>query len=302
MPRAHHAPVFMLAFDHRGSFERLLSVGGAAPAAQDVVAAKELIFEGMLLAITRGAPPHAAGILVDEQYGSALPLRAKERDLSVAMPAERSGQDEFDFEYGDAFGAHIEQYDPDYVKVLVRWNPDGDAALNARQAARLQQLADWLHANGRLLLFELLVPAEPRQLAAVGGDQARYDAELRPELMRRAIAELQAAGVEADLWKIEGVETRADAALLAAQARAGGRDHVVCILLGRGADDAKVEHWITTAAGVPGFVGFAIGRSIWAEPLCGHRDGTLTRGSAIEQIADRYRHFVGVWERTAAQR
>ena len=160
------------------------------------------------------------------------------------MPVEKCGQKEFDFEYGDEFGAHIERFDPDFSKVLVRYNPDGDAEMNKRQAERLKRLSDWLHEHDRKFLFELLVPAEEEQLAAVDGDSDRYDAELRPDLMIRAIAELQEAGVEADIWKIEGVDERADCERIAAQCRAGGRDGVVCVVLGRGADDAKVDHWL----------------------------------------------------------
>src|SRR5437667_65818 len=108
------------------------------------------------------------------------------------------------------------------------------------QAAKLKRLCDWLHDNGRKFLFELLVPAEDAQLEAVGGDTDRYDAELRPDLMRRAITELQDAGVEPDVWKIEGVDERSDAETLAETTRRGGRDGVVCVLLGRGASTEKV--------------------------------------------------------------
>ena len=101
--------------------------------------------------------------------------------------------------------------------MLVRYNPDGDAEMNRRQAERLKRLSDWLHENDRKFLFELLVPAEPtRSSSAVGGDTDRYDAELRPELMRRAIADLQDAGIEVDIWKIEGVDERSDCEMLAA--------------------------------------------------------------------------------------
>ena len=79
----------------------------------------------------------------------------------LAMPVEKSGQNEFDFQYGDEFGAHIETFDPDFAKVLVRYNPDGDAEMNARQTERLKRLSDWLHEHDRKFLFELLVPAEP---------------------------------------------------------------------------------------------------------------------------------------------
>jgi len=185
--------------------------------------------------------------------------------------------------------------------VLVRYNPDGDAAGNADQRAKLKRLSDWLKQHDRKFLFELLVPAEEAQLQAVGGDSDRYDAELRPALMRRVIAELQDAGIEVDVWKIEGVDERADCEMLAQQARAGGRDDVVCVVLGRGANDAKVDHWLTQAAPVEGFVGFAIGRSIWWDPLKAYVDGKIERAAGARKIAENYLRFVAVYERAEAR-
>jgi myo-inositol catabolism protein IolC len=222
------------------------------------------------------------------------------------MPVEKSGQNEFDFEYGDQFGEHIERWDPDFSKVLVRYNPDDpDTDMNARQIERLKRLSDWLHEHDRKFLFELLVPATDEQLEQAGGDSDRYDAELRPELMRRAIEDIQNVGIEVDIWKIEGVDERSDAEMLAQQTRAGGRDGVVCVLLGRGASDEKVDHWLTQAAPVEGFVGFAIGRSIWGDPLKAFLDGSVEREDAARQIGEKYMHFVEVYvqaETTAAAR
>jgi 5-dehydro-2-deoxygluconokinase len=218
------------------------------------------------------------------------------------MPVEKSGQDEFDFEYGEQFGEHIERFDPDFSKVLVRYNPEGEAEMNRRQAERLRRLSGWLHERDRRFLFELLVPATDDQLGSVDGDSERYDAELRPELMRRTIEELQAAEVEPDIWKIEGVEERSDAEMLAEQTRAGGRDGVACVLLGRGANDEKVDHWLTQAAPVEGFVGFAIGRSIWGDPLREFLAGEFERQEAANQIADNYLRFVKVYSEAEGSR
>jgi 5-dehydro-2-deoxygluconokinase len=229
-----------------------------------------------------------------------VPSEAHEASLVLAMPAERSGQEYFDFQYGDDFGAHIERFNPDFTKVLVRYNPDGDAQANSTQAEKLKRLSDWLHAHERKFLFELLVPAVESQLAQVDGDSDRYDAELRPQLMRRAIAELQDAGIEVDIWKIEGVEERSDCEMLVAQARTGGRDGVCCVVLGRGADDAKVDHWLTQAAGVDGFVGFAIGRSIWWDPLKAYVEGKIERAAGARKIAENYLRFIAVYERAKA--
>jgi myo-inositol catabolism protein IolC len=241
------------------------------------------------------------GCLVDEQFGvpKGVPEQAKERGLILAMPVEKSGQNEFDFEYGEEFGEHIERFDADFSKVLVRYNPDGDAGMNERQTERLVRLSKWLHENDRKFLFELLVPAEPEQLEQAGGDTDRYDAELRPELMRRAITELQDAGVEADIWKIEGIDTSEDCRLIAETARRNGRDGVICVVLGRGADDEKVEHWLRQGATVDGYAGFAIGRTIWWDALKGFLDGGLEREAAAQQIADNYLRFVRVYDEAA---
>jgi myo-inositol catabolism protein IolC len=295
--------LYILAFDHRGSFQKkFFGIEGEPDAEQTAVIAdaKHLIFEGMLQAARSGTDPSAMGVLVDEQFGSTLPPEAHEHGLKLAMPAERSGQATFDFQYGDDFPAHIERFDPAFTKVLVRYNPEGDKAANAEQLGKLRRLSDWLHENGRKFLFELLVPAEDAQLQSVDGDVERYDAELRPELMRRAIAEIQAAGIEADIWKIEGVDERSDCEMLAAQARAGGRDGVRCVVLGRGADDAKVDAWLEAAAGVDGYIGFAIGRSIWWDPLKAYVDGKIERAAGARTIAENYLRFVDVYERAKA--
>ena len=301
MPPDDDQKLYILAFDHRGSFQKkFFGIEGEPDGEQTAIIAdaKHLIFEGILQAISAGADPSVAGVLVDEQFGSTVPSEAREHGLKLAMPAERSGQSMFDFQYGDDFGEHIERFDPDFTKVLVRYNPDGDASGKGEQLVKLKRLSDWLKQHDRKFLFELLVPAEPAQLEMVGADGERYDAELRPELMRRAIAEIQGAGVEVDIWKIEGVEERSDCEMLVAQARTGGRDDVRCVVLGRGADEAKVEHWLVQAAGVDGFIGFAIGRTIWWVPLKSYVDGKIERSAGARKIAENYLRFVAVYERS----
>src|SRR3954452_17971321 len=300
MALGYDGKLYILAFDHRGSFQKKMFgiEGDPTPEQTETITdAKKLIFEGMEEAVKRGVDASAAGVLVDEQFGGDGPKLAHDHGLSLTMPVEKSGQDEFDFQYGDDFGDHIEKFDPFASKVLVRYNPDGDAEMNERQLGRLKELADWLHEHDRLFLFELLVPAEDDQLESVGGDTDRYDAELRPELMRRAIEDCQNFGIEVDIWKIEGVDARADAEMLSEQARKGdGRENVKSVLLGRGASDEKVDHWLQQAAGVEGFIGFAIGRSIWWDAMKGFLDGDLDRGAAAEQIADNYQRFIKVYD------
>jgi myo-inositol catabolism protein IolC len=266
--------------------------------AERVPGAKTLIWEGFKRAIDQGAPKEFAGILVDGQYGPDVAREAKAGGYKLAMPVEKSGQNEFDFEYGEQFGAKIEEFDPDFSKVLVRYNPEGDGAMNERQTAKLRRLSEWLHERRRKFLFELLVPAEPAQLESVGGSDDRYDTELRPQLMMEAILQLQNGGVEPDIWKIEGLDDREACKEIAQLVRREGRDHVSCVVLGRGASDEKVDQWLRAGAGLDGYIGFAIGRSIFAESVKAYAadpDG-FDREDAVERIARNYLRFIEVYE------
>jgi myo-inositol catabolism protein IolC len=294
--------IYLLAFDHRGSFQsKLLGIAGD-PSPEEtarIEEAKAIIFAGFRRALEEGLSREGAGILVDEQFGAEVAREALALGVQLAMPVEKSGQEEFDFEYGEHFAEHIAAFEPTYAKVLVRYNPGGDAELNRRQAARLARLGTWLHETGRKFLFELLVPAEPKQLEQVGGDANRYDRELRPDLMIEVIRECQQQGVEPDIWKIEGLDAREDCVRLAEAARADGRDHVRCVVLGRGGDESKVVGWLQAGAGVPGFVGFAVGRTIWWDPLEAWLGGA-GRDEVAETIAANYRRLVDAYTEAEA--
>jgi myo-inositol catabolism protein IolC len=296
-------PLYILAFDHRGSFQKKLMGIAGDPSPEEAARisdAKRVIFEGFQQAIADGAPLESAGMLVDEQFGADIARTAKAEGYRFAMPVEKSGQDEFDFEYGDAFGEHIEAFDPTFTKVLVRYNPEGDKEMNPRQSGRLRTLSDWLHQRDRRFLFELLVAAEPHQLEQVGGDVDRFDKEVRPGLMVRAITELQAAGIEADIWKIEGIDRREDCVRISETVRRGGWDKVACVVLGRGADEAAVVHWLQQGAGVPGYIGFAIGRTIWWDALKGYLANETDRAQAAKAISENYRRMIEVYTAAAS--
>jgi myo-inositol catabolism protein IolC len=300
MPRGYDRPFYIQPFDHRGSFQnKMFGWKGTLSEAQtaEIAAAKRVIYDGFKAAIAGGVPKEKAGILVDEQFGAAILRDAKADGFTTCAPAEKSGQEEFDFQYGEDFARHIEAFDPTFCKVLVRYNVEGDKALNKEQAARLKRLSDYLAGKGQSrFMFELLVPAEAAQLDKLKGDKQAYERELRPQLMVRAIQELQDAGVEPDLWKIEGLDRREDCVKMVAAARRGGRDKVGCIILGGGEDDEKVHEWLATAASVPGFIGFAVGRTVFWQPLVDWRAKKITREQAVDRMAKRYREFVDIFE------
>jgi myo-inositol catabolism protein IolC len=302
MTLGYAKPLYILPFDHRGSFQKgMFGWSGTLSPEQtaQIANTKQVIYDGLKAAVAGGVPRDRAGILVDEQFGTAILDNAARSGFLTAAPAEKSGQDEFDFEYGEDFARHIERFNPTFCKVLVRYNPEGERALNQRQAERLKRLSDVLHGGGRKFMFELLVPAEPAQLAKVGGDMKAYDREVRPALMARAIRELQDFGVEPDLWKIEGLDRPQDAADVVAAARRNGRGEVGCIVLGRGEDEKKVDDWLRTAAGVPGFIGFAVGRTTFWDPLIAWRANRTSREEAVAEIARRYRRWSDIFQGAA---
>ena len=303
LPLGYTDPLYLLPFDHRHSY--LTGMFGFEPpldAAQHarVADSKQLIWEGFCAALDQGVPAANAGILVDEEFGAAILREAAARGVVTAVSVETSGSDEFAFEYGDAFGAHLDAVRPTFAKALVHYNVDGEAALNARQLERLARLSAWCGSHGVRLMFELLVSATKPQLATANGDAAIFDRDQRPNLMVRAMTALQDGGVEPDVWKVEGLDRREDAERIVATARREGRAAVGCILLGRGADEAKVVEWLTTAATVPGFIGFAVGRTSFWDAVADFEAGRASRAEAADRIAARFREWVGIFQRAAA--
>ena len=298
----YEKPLYILPFDHRGSFIKMFNYHGTLTTEQasEIAAGKELIYKGFKAALEGGVPEQKAAILVDEQFGAAILRDAAKHGYSTACPVEKSGQDEFDFEYGDNFAKHIEAFHPTFCKVLVRYNPEGDEKLNRRQAVRLKRLSEYLHGESRsLFMFELLVPPEKAHLDQVRGNKQAYDLEIRPRLMVAAIQQLQDAKVEPDVWKIEGLERQNHCNQVVAAARRGGREKVGCIVLGRGEDDNKVRDWVTTAAGTAGFIGFAVGRTIFWDPLARWVTNRNSTKETVAEISCRYRRFMDIFEEAA---
>src|SRR5437588_12072004 len=251
-------PLYILPFDHRASYISGL-FGWKEPLNVEqmvsVAHSKHVIYAGFQQAIADQVPKDRVGILIDEEFGSAILRDAVSKGYMTVVSVEKSGQEEFEFAYGEDFAQHIEAFHPIFAKVLVRYNPEGDVALNQRQIGRLARLSDYLHRAETLFMFELLVPALPMQLEEVEGDTNAYDLQLRPRLMMQTIQALQDTGVEPDVWKIEGLDRQEDCVKLVEVARRGGRNTVSLIVLGRGAERARVVRWLTTAECVPGFIG-----------------------------------------------
>ena len=290
--------LLILAFDHRSSFtEKLFGIKNRQPTSEEqkqIEEYKKIIFAGFRAALELGVPKEIAGLLVDEAFGSEILREANKSGFTFAMPVEKSGQDEFDFEYGDRYTEHIQQFNPTFVKVLVRYNPDSDQAVNKLQLQRLKKLSDYLLQIKKPFLFELIVPSTVKQLAETGGSKEKYDKAIRPKLMVKSLAEIQAAGIEPAIWKLEGVENPQDAKAIVAQAQNAGRKAGV-ITLGRGESKENVQKWLAVGAKIPGIIGFAVGRTIFWQPLSDHKTGKISKEEAVQQIAQNYVEFSDLW-------
>ena len=298
MTIGYNKPLYILPFDHRSSFAKGL-FGWKGPLTEEqtetIVQSKAVIYDAFKLSLAKGLSKEHSGIFVDSQFGAAILRDAHANGYIACMPVEKSGQAEFQFEFGDNYEAEIEKFQPNFVKALVRYNPEGDEALNRRQVARLKALSDTVHKHNRYFMFELLVPPTAGQNERVKGNQDVYDTKLRPALMAAAMTELRDRGVEPDVWKIEGLHKVDDCLEIVKTAQRGGRKEVGCIVLGRGSSEQKVIEWLTIAAKVPGFIGFAVGRTSFWDPLVALRDGKVAREKAVEEIASRFMKWTQIF-------
>jgi len=298
--KGYSQDLYILAFDHRGTITKgLLGVEGREPTqdeANKVSEMKQIIFDGFLKANEYGITGGDPAILVDETFGLEVQQKAKEMNIKFAAPVEKSGQKVFDFEYGDQFGEKINEVGADFVKILVRWNPDDEEEIRETQGNRIKELSDWLTENDKKFLLEFLVPATVEQLASVENDQARYDSEIRPKLAVKVVEEMRERGADPDIWKIEGLDTSEDCEKVAQAIRTGDREGVIAVVLGRGASDEKVNEWLKAGSSVEGYKGFAIGRSIFWDALKGFHEGEKSREEAVEEIAQSYLGFLSVYQ------
>lgn len=257
----YRRPLFILAFDHRSSLEKA--------GFKDIPELKKIIYEAFkksLNTVKNGA------ILVDEQYGDLILKDAKEEDYTFALTVEKSGQSDFIFEYGEDFKAHIEKYNPTFAKVLVKV----ENGLSELSKINLKKLNDYCKEREQKFLIEVVS----------GGNVS---------LILKTIVEIQDFNIEPDVWKVEGMESDLDYLSIVQEAKRGGRDNVSLVILGRGESKELVEKWVKTASKISGIIGFAIGRTIFWEPINQFKSGSITRGEAIEQIGQNYIHFYNLF-------
>lgn len=301
----YNKPLYIMAFDHRASFaKKVLGWEKEDLSPEDLLAMqpyKQIIFDAIVGLVDSGkVQKDEVAVLVDEATGDPVLRAASSQGIKTILTVEKSGQEEFSFEYGDNFAAHIEKYNPTFAKVLIRYNPEDTDESNARQQKSLKVINDYCKAQNLKFLIEPLIPATEEELIEVGGDKKIYDTMLRPGLEVRMIAELQGAGIEPDVWKLEGLGTKENYEAVVAQARYGERKNVSVVILGREASVEQVDAWLETGAQVEGVNGFAIGRTIFEEALKELVQEKISQDEAKAKIAENFLHFYNTFKHAKA--
>lgn len=281
--------LLILPFDHRSSFSKdILGIKGEPNIAEKkkIMELKSVVYAGVKLAMKKSKYSDSMGILVDEEYGRKIAIDAKKKKIPLAMPVEKSGQSELRFEYEDDYKKHIEKFKPDYVKVLVRYNPL-NRIVNLNQIIRLRKLSKFCQKNDHKLMFELLVPPTERDLR-ICGNKEKYDQKLRLNRTLLALRQLNNI-LKVDIWKLEGFVAGWQSII-----QILGRDSKI-IVLGRGENKKQVKTWLDSAKKHKQLIGFAIGRTNFLEPLCKLVNKEMNKTQTVENIAKNYLEFVNYW-------
>ena len=267
--------LIILPFDHRSSF--LKDITNQKRKVREM---KEMIFDAFLLSIKN---KRDFAILVDEELGENVLLRAKKENIKICLPVEKSGQKELKLEYGDDFQKHIKKFDPEYVKILVRYNPS-NIEINKRQLEVLSKIGNFCRENKYKVLLELLVPKSKEEI-----DIKNYDTLLRYKKTIEAIKEIKAK-IKVSVWKLEGFSKKQWENVIKSTNK-GSK----IVLLGRGEDKSKVSKWMRDASGYKEIIGFAIGRTIFLEPLKEYQNNKATKEETIKKISDNFNYFINLW-------
>ena len=293
-------PLYILPFDHRATFaQKLFNKKTLEELSEEERASikeyKQIIYQGFKKAVENGISKEYAAILVDEEFGDQVLKDAKENGYTILLTTEKTGQEEFDFQYGSDFASHIEKYNPQFVKVLIRYNPEDKEELRHRQLEKLKIISNFCKDKGFKFLLEVLVIPTDKQKEETNNSKEEFDRLLRPALTVAVIKELQDFGVEPDIWKLEGFDTKEEYKEIVEAAKEHGRENVSLVVLGRGEGEEKVDEWLKVGSQVQGVVGFAVGRTVFWQSIVDFKNGSKTRDDAIDTINKNFTNFYKIF-------
>src|SRR6056297_525204 len=282
--------LIILPFDHLSSFSRELLKQKGKPsqkAVKQIKYFKNIIFQAFLKVYNKSENKKDLAILVDEQYGREVIKKAQKLGIKLCLPVEKSGQKEFRFEHGNSFARKILEIDPDFVKVLIRYNSQ-NKLVNKKQLERLKRLNKFCVRKNYPLILELLVPATMQDLKTAGSKIA-YDKRIRPGKTALAIKEIRKV-IKDDVWKLEGTTQKNWSKIIKKIDEKSG-----IIVLGRGEDKEQVIKWLGAAKRFKKIIGFAIGRTIFLRPLKKMLSKEYNKTQTIEKIAKNFEFFIKFW-------
>jgi 5-dehydro-2-deoxygluconokinase len=295
----YEKPLYILPFDHRATFATELfgkkSINDLTEEERELIREfKMLIYKGFKKAVEQKVPTDNAAILCDEEFGEEVLLDARHNGYITILTIEKSGQETFEFQY-ENFKEHIEKFKPTFTKVLIKYNPKDSEEIKEKQQKNLKIISDYSHENTYKFLLEVLVLPTKEQLKQVGGSRDDYDVKLRPELTAEVVRSFQARGIEPDVWKLEGMDSANDYAGVIDEVKSGGREKVSIVILGRGAKEEKLEQWLKMGSKVNGVTGFAVGRTIFWNPIEKFYKGEIGKAEVIETISQKFQDFYTVF-------
>lgn len=291
-------PLYILPFDHRATVaQKLFGLKSAENLTEEQIHFmrdfKMLVYKGFKKALEKGIPTEYGAILCDEDFGSEVLFDAKHNGFVTLLTIEKSGTELLEFQYED-YEAHILNFKPTFTKLLVKYNPEDSQERKLKQKEKMKIISDFSHKNNLKFLLEVLVVPTEKQLEEAGTKED-YDLRLRPSLSIEVIKDMQNFGIEPDVWKLEGFESELEYQQIVSTIRQGGRDNVSLVILGRGADNAKVADWLRAGVKVDGVTGFAVGRTIFWEVVEKFYKGQVGKAEVIDTVAENFYKFYKVF-------
>lgn len=281
--------LYILPFDHRSSFIKDI-LGVEKPNKEqkkEIENLKTIIFKGLQVSLDK-TNKNDFSVLVDEQYGKTVLELAKKSGIKICLPIEKSGENLLKLEYGKKYEEHVKKFSPEFVKILVRYNPE-NLKINKKQLETLSEISLFCKNNKFKTILELLVPPTVNDLNLCG-NKAEYDKKLRTNKTKTAINEIKTA-IHPTIWKLEGFTSSQWEEII----EETKKDKI--IVLGRGEDDKKVKQWLRAASKHDTIIGFAIGRTIFMDPIKKYYSKEITSEKAVSLISKKFLTFVSLWEK-----
>ena len=279
--RRPEAPTIMaLAIDHRAQLEKIADDAGAP---RERISAFKLLAVDAAAKVAAGRPGY--GMLLDGKYGHEALFRALDHGFWIARPVEEPGSRPLDFEFGGSLGAKLHEWPIAHtIKCLCFYHPDDPPEMKSRQERELLRLYDAARTLGRELLIEII---------------ASRNGPVRDNTTARVIERLYAIGMKPDWWKLEGQPSPTAWSAVEVAIKDGDPFCRGVVLLGLEAPEEDLAQAFAVARHCGIVKGFAVGRTIFAEPAVDWFSGRIGDREAVERMAGAFARLCALWREAA---